>query len=311
MLFICTLFVDVFLTMKAIMKHVNFLYVAVSLLCATTSLNGAMLKSDQPSKNASIHKICAICQGSGKDRLEFAFLLPCGHMFHKACFREFIIDGENTCPTCGSSFIDRGISLPYPFDQYELESICKSSLLEGYPGITDSVLRMGILDKVGLSHLLHAVAFYFGDCELATKLITAGADVDHQREVSGATSLCEAVFTRKQAIVEVLLKAGANPNIACRSDGCTPLDYARYKDYWDIAKLLLDAGARHANYTSYISWAVKKNSFEILKALLKANIPLNNENFVDLWEEHCKIAESNRDGRIGAFILQRIDPPKK
>jgi ankyrin repeat protein len=148
-------------------------------------------------------------------------------------------------------------------------------------------------------------------CELAIKLIAAGADVNHQRGRYGTTALCEAVSAKKQDLVAILLEAGANPNIPCKFDGCTPLDYARCIDNWDIAKLLLGAGARHAKYLSYISWAVKKNSFEILGTLLKAHVPLNNENFAELWEDYCKIAESDRDGRIGGFILQHIDQPQK
>ncbi|MFA6263757.1 MAG: ankyrin repeat domain-containing protein [Candidatus Babeliales bacterium] len=293
------------------MKHGNFLYVVISLLCATASLHGAKLDPEKQSKNGSIHQACFICQGRETEQLDFAFLLPCGHMLHRDCLTRLVINEGKACPACGNWFIDRVVGITNPFDQDELVLICKGSLINGYPGVADSVLRMGLLNKLGLSHLLHSVAFYLEDCKLAIKLIEAGADVNHQRGTYGTTALYEAVSSRKQDLVTILLQAGADPNIPCKIDGCAPLDYVRCIDNWDIAKLLLGAGARHAKYSSYISWAVKKNSFEILDTLLKVHVPLNNENFAELWEDHCKIAESDRDGRIGAFILQHSDQPQK
>ena len=44
-------------------------------------------------------------------------------------------------------------------------------------------------------------------------------------------------------VAKVLLKRGANPNLARSSDGCTPLYMATQKDNIEIVKMLLENGA--------------------------------------------------------------------
>jgi ankyrin repeat protein len=62
------------------------------------------------------------------------------------------------------------------------------------------------------------------------------------------TALLEAIIlgdggTRHQRIVELLVKAGANPNVADRH-GVTPLGHARSRGYEEIARILVAVGAR-------------------------------------------------------------------
>jgi ankyrin repeat protein len=72
-------------------------------------------------------------------------------------------------------------------------------------------------------------------------------DVDHVNNL-GWTALLEAVILGEggaphQAIVRMLLDAGADPELADR-DGVTPLAHARARDQADVAAILVAAGAR-------------------------------------------------------------------
>lgn len=72
-------------------------------------------------------------------------------------------------------------------------------------------------------------------------------DVDHVNEL-GWTALLEAILlsdggARHQEIVELLLEAGADPDLA-DGDGVRPLTHARSRGQHAIVRLLEDAGAR-------------------------------------------------------------------
>lgn len=86
-----------------------------------------------------------------------------------------------------------------------------------------------------------------GYVETARTLIAAGVNVNHVNNL-GWTALLEAIMlgngtSNYQHIVALLLKAGANPNLADR-DGVSPLQHARTRGYREIEKLLLSAGAK-------------------------------------------------------------------
>lgn len=86
-----------------------------------------------------------------------------------------------------------------------------------------------------------------GHVETVQTLIEAGVAVDHVNNL-GWTALLEAIILgngreRHQQIVAMLLKAGANPNLADR-EGVTPLQHARSRGFREIEKALLAAGGR-------------------------------------------------------------------
>ena len=86
-----------------------------------------------------------------------------------------------------------------------------------------------------------------GHVETVKTLIAAGVAVDHVNRL-GWTALIEAVILadggpRHVEIVDILLKAGADPNIADK-DGVTPLAHARQRGYRAMATLLEAAGGR-------------------------------------------------------------------
>jgi ankyrin repeat protein len=84
-----------------------------------------------------------------------------------------------------------------------------------------------------------------GHVETVRALIEAGVAVDHINKL-GWTALLEAIILgsggeRHEQIVNMLLKAGANPNLADR-EGATPLQHARSHGYRNIESVLLAAG---------------------------------------------------------------------
>jgi ankyrin repeat protein len=90
-------------------------------------------------------------------------------------------------------------------------------------------------------------AAHHGHAETVAILLRTGIDKDHVNKL-GWTALLEAVIlgdggpTYTQ-IVAMLVKAGANPNIADRG-GITPLGHARARNLTAVAKILEAAGAR-------------------------------------------------------------------
>lgn len=86
-----------------------------------------------------------------------------------------------------------------------------------------------------------------GHVETVRTLIEAGTDVDHVNNLHW-TALLEAIILGNgsepyRQIVELLVKAGANVNLA-DGDGVTPLQHARNAGYRDIEQIILAAGGR-------------------------------------------------------------------
>jgi ankyrin repeat protein len=90
-------------------------------------------------------------------------------------------------------------------------------------------------------------AAHLGHAEVCDVLIKARAPLDHVNNL-GWTALIEAIVlgdggARHQATVEVLIKGGANLNLA-DGNGKSPLALAREKGYAPIAQVLEQAGAK-------------------------------------------------------------------
>lgn len=85
-----------------------------------------------------------------------------------------------------------------------------------------------------------------GHVEMVKLLVTTDIDIDDVNHL-GWTALLEAIVLsdggpRHQQIVQILVDAGANVNIADK-DGVTPLQHARQKGFQEIVKILEMVGA--------------------------------------------------------------------
>jgi ankyrin repeat protein len=125
-------------------------------------------------------------------------------------------------------------------------------LLAGARGRTD-MLRLMIpkgpdftrRNRYGGNALIPAC--HYGHVDTVKLLLTTKIDIDHINSL-GWTCLLEAVIlgeggAKHQEIIRLMLKAGANPNIADKK-GDTPLAHARARGFTQIIAILDGAGAR-------------------------------------------------------------------
>lgn len=131
------------------------------------------------------------------------------------------------------------------------------------------------LQSLGEYYDLHVAAFH-GHSRLCQYLLEQGADANKPRLETGESPLHAALCTTNReshdAVVEVLLAHGANPNRAtkpavatdhfmrdCRTKGETPLHRAAAFGTEATIQMLLDAGAlvdaKDMNGDSALSWA--------------------------------------------------------
>ena len=114
----------------------------------------------------------------------------------------------------------------------------------------------------------------WNDLEAVTLLLRAGADAK-ARNRYGATPLSEAVSFRKPAMVEALLKAGADAKTLTTEDGETVLMTAARAGNTDAVRMLLDRGADVNGREKYkgqtaLMWAAAERHPAVVKLLMDA-----------------------------------------
>jgi len=75
---------------------------------------------------------------------------------------------------------------------------------------------LDVIDEYGNNALWAACYAQNSDCIAA--LIDAGVDINHQNSASGATALIFAASSGREAVVEQLLAAGADPDLKTHDD---------------------------------------------------------------------------------------------
>src|SRR6516164_2276606 len=117
------------------------------------------------------------------------------------------------------------------------------------------------------------------DLDLADLLIRQGANVSAANR-DGATPLLLASVNGKAAMIERLLQAGADPNVALSRYGDTALMLAARTGDTDAIKVLLDHGAQVNKQetwggTSALMWAVSERHPAVVKMLLERGADVN------------------------------------
>ena len=123
------------------------------------------------------------------------------------------------------------------------------------------------------------------DLDMAGLLLGAGAQVSAANRF-GATPMFVATTDGNAAMIELLLKAGADANAVMSSAGDTPLMMAARTGKADAVKVLLDHGANVSaketwGGTTALMWAISERHSEVAKLLIDRGADVNaKSNFV-------------------------------
>jgi ankyrin repeat protein len=140
---------------------------------------------------------------------------------------------------------DAGAELPLKGKHHRAEKAIREAIYGGHVSTVALLLERGLDVNAPLvmkDNLLGA-AVRDGRVELIKFLLARGAVPLNTLDNIGSTPLLDALHhPLETAIIEALLRAGANPNVA--SSQCTPLmSAAKYIDRTELISLLLKAGA--------------------------------------------------------------------
>jgi len=115
--------------------------------------------------------------------------------------------------------------------------------------IIQDLLRQGaelnLQDFEGITPLMIAAAN--GDANALKTLLSKGADTKIGESKDGETALIRAIDAGKTESVKILLDQGADPNLRDKRNR-TPLGHAKYLGYEAMVELLLKAGANPEPY---------------------------------------------------------------
>lgn len=144
------------------------------------------------------------------------------------------------------------------------------------------------------------------DLEMAGALIRAGANARAANR-SGATPMFLATLNGSAAMIETLLKAGADPNTPVLSRGETALMMAARTGKRDAVKMLVDHGARlnvteNLRGTTALMWAAEQGHAAVVQFLLDngANLGAESKILTPIRRGGLGFARPGRDGKIPA-----------
>ena len=127
-------------------------------------------------------------------------------------------------------------------------------------------------------------------------LLKAGANPNHA-ELCGQTPLLRAANDCLTDVVKILLEGGADPNKADTS-GYTPLLWAVIHGHTDVVKILLEGGAEpntaDIDGNTALFRAITKGQTDVVKLLLKAGADLNWGNEFGTTPLDCAARSINR-----------------
>jgi ankyrin repeat protein len=105
--------------------------------------------------------------------------------------------------------------------------------------LLDQFAALDVIDEYGNNALWAACYAQNSNCIAA--LIDAGADINYQNSASGATALIFAASSGREAVVEQLLAAGADPTLKTHDD-FTALDLASTRKILNLLSKPITSG---------------------------------------------------------------------
>ena len=145
-----------------------------------------------------------------------------------------------------------------------------------------ALLASGLSTETTIDYGEHKItplikAAWDGDEEIIKTLLAAGAKVNAKATDTGETALLNAVSTKRIALVEILLKAGADLTIKNRFD-FNALNIAAAAGNQEMAALLLDHGANVETDTSTLTplmFAASGGNVDMIRFLVKRGAKVN------------------------------------
>lgn len=122
------------------------------------------------------------------------------------------------------------------------------------------------------------VAARAGDALQVAELLAKGAN-PNDRDGLGGTPLHDAAWGGHKAVVELLIKGGADVNIRHKEGGSTPLHYAVITNRLEIVELLLEKGAdvktRYGQGSTVLHLAANRGYKDLAGYLMDHGAPIN------------------------------------
>ncbi|MCE9596776.1 MAG: ankyrin repeat domain-containing protein [Spirochaetia bacterium] len=142
-------------------------------------------------------------------------------------------------------------------------------------GFVELALKLEGKDTAAYKKTLHSAAKR-GDIVAIQRLINAGTDVSAQEPISKLTPLHYAVNTGKMEVVSAILAGKPNPNLQDFA-GVTPLRNAVVQYKPELARLLVDAGAKADNEQSQgcggglteFAWALEYSQPDVARYMIE------------------------------------------
>jgi len=164
---------------------------------------------------------------------------------------------------------DAGTKFAVAIEEHDVEAV-KALLASGLS--TETTIDYG---EHKITPLIKAA--WDGDEEIIKTLLAAGAKVNAKASDTGETALLNAVSTKRIALVEILLKAGADLTIKNRFD-FNALNIAVAANSQEMAALLLDHGANVETDTSTLTplmFAASGGNVDMIRFLVKRGAKVN------------------------------------
>ena len=180
-----------------------------------------------------------------------------------------------------------------------------------------AIVELFIKNKANVNHTdKHGQSALFPACEknylkIVQLLLQAGASPNLQRYHDGISALHIACANRFLELAQTLLQFKANPNIQ-NTNGVTPLMMATHLSYHDIVDLLVKSGARvdlkvyNAEITA-LMFALYCNNPAIITTLLKAKANVNIQDYQG-WTALFMASFIGDKEIIKQLLLYKADP---
>jgi len=160
-------------------------------------------------------------------------------------------------------------------------SLVADAAMKKESGVLRSLLQKNVdvnVPQADGTTALHWAARW-DDADAARALVRAGANARTANR-AGAPPLFLATVNGSVVMIEILLKAGADPNQPVLTHGETPLMMAARTGKPDAVRLLLDNGAavnatENLRGTTALMWAAEQNNVEVVQLLAERGADIN------------------------------------